>query len=82
MNTDLTRDEAIQWCIDNKADPSNPVFPPPTGWMWGDGGGFQILTPIFTNNAVQDDDSDIESFDIFLRIAANHKAQKTRHKPG
>lgn len=34
--TDATRDEAIQWCIENKVDFTKPVFPPPDGWMWGD----------------------------------------------
>mgnify|MGYP000686987472 CR=1 FL=1 len=33
---DATRDEAIQWCIDNRVDFTQPKFPPPSGWMWAD----------------------------------------------
>lgn len=29
---DLTRDQAIEWCVDHKADFVTPVFPPPDGW--------------------------------------------------
>ena len=31
---DATRQEAIQWCIDNQCNFLSPVFPPPEGWLW------------------------------------------------
>jgi len=59
--SDATREEAIQWCIDNKVDFKNTSFPPPDGWMWGDTGSeLYILTTIFTNT----EDEDINSFDV------------------
>ncbi|SER37790.1 MULTISPECIES: DNA-directed RNA polymerase subunit alpha C-terminal domain-containing protein [Pseudomonas] len=45
---DATRAEAIQWCKDNKCDFVKPVFPPPSGWMWGEGNNGICLTAIFT----------------------------------
>lgn len=64
---DATRDEAIMWCIDNQVDFTKPRFPPPVGWMWGNTGvEAKALTSIFTNN--NDDDGDIESVDVLLRV--------------
>ena len=64
---DKTRDEAIDWCIENKVDFKNPLFPPPEGWMWFETGvPAQGLTAIFTNT----EDEDIESVDVLLRVAS------------
>lgn len=46
--SDLTRDEAVQWCKDKEADFITPVFPPPEGWMWADAEDGLTLEPIFT----------------------------------
>ena len=52
MAKDATREEAIQWAIDNKCDFKTPVFPPPTGWLWA--GSTLVLTPVFTNTVEAD----------------------------
>ena len=65
--TDATRDEAIQWCIDNKVDFTKLKFPPPKGWMWVDTGvAAKALTANFTNT----EDEDIESVDVLFKLAA------------
>lgn len=47
--SDLTRSEAINWCINNMADFGKPSpFPPPPGWMWAESGGSHVLAPMFT----------------------------------
>lgn len=67
---DATREEAIQWCIDNKVDFTNPKFPPPKGWMWAETGvPAMALTAIFTNT----EDEDIESGDVLFKVAAQAK---------
>ena len=64
---DATREEAIQWCIDNRVDFTQPKFPPPDGWMWADTDApAKVLTAIFTNT----EDEDIESADVFFKVAA------------
>lgn len=71
MSQDKTRDEVIEWCIKNRIDFTDPVFPPPEGWMWFDTGvPAKGLTPVFTNNNTDEDDSDIDSFDVLLAVAA------------
>jgi predicted NUDIX family phosphoesterase len=45
---DASRATAIQWARDNRCDFKDPVFPPPSGWMWvGDDG--LALVPLFTH---------------------------------
>lgn len=61
--TDASRNEAMQWCIDNMADFKTPVFPPPEGWMWAESGDALILTAIFTNT----EDADITSADVRMQ---------------
>jgi len=64
---DATREEVIDWCINNKVDFTKPLFPPPEGWMWFDTGvPAQGLTAIFTNGEYED----IESIDVFFKVAA------------
>ena len=46
--SDATRAEVIQWCKENKCDFKNPVFPPPSGWFWGQEGDELTLQPVFT----------------------------------
>ncbi len=46
--TDATRQEAINWCRTNMCDFRNPVYPPPSGWMWAESGDALVLAPIFT----------------------------------
>lgn len=65
--SDMTRDEAIQWCITNKIDFTKPKYPPPEGWMWFDTGvPAKGLTAIFTNEETED----IESVDVLFAVAA------------
>jgi len=48
---DATRQEAIEWTVDNRCDFFNPVYPPPEGWFWSnfdEKGKTLVLTPIFT----------------------------------
>jgi len=67
---DATRNEVIEWCVDNKVDFSDPIFPPPNGWIWADTGvPAKALTAIFTNT----EDEDIESIDVFFFVASQHK---------
>ena len=64
---DATRDEAIEWCIVHRVDFTQPLFPPPKGWMWFDTGvPAKGLTAIFTNP----EDEDIESVDVLMQVAA------------
>ena len=64
---DATREEVIQWCTDNKVDFTKPLFPPPSGWSWGETGVPALkLTTIFTIT----DQDDIESIDVFFKVAA------------
>ena len=73
MNSDLTRDEAIDWCVAKKVDFTRPIFPPPEGWMWFDTGApAKGLTAVFTAD-IGDDDEDITSIDVFLRVAAEQR---------
>ncbi len=66
--TDATRDEALQWCVDKRIDFTNPQFPPPEGWMWGDTGvPAQMLTAIHTNT----EDDDIESVDVLFHVVSH-----------
>ena len=68
----MNRDDAINWCIKNKADFNKPYpFPPPEDWMWVECDHYYCLTLIFTAN--YDDDGDIEPIDVFLRVAAKRK---------
>lgn len=46
--TDATRQEAIQWAIDNKCDFQTSVWPSPNGWLWAQFNGGLVLSPIFT----------------------------------
>lgn len=47
--SDYTREQAIQWCKDNGCNFSEPVFPPPSGWMWAETSSSSlVLEPIFT----------------------------------
>ena len=52
----MIRNEAINWCEENKCDFINPVLPPPEDWMWCDNGSNElVLQCIFTveeNNPV------------------------------
>ncbi len=64
--TDLSREQVIDWCVDNNCDFLDPVFPPPNGWAWADydlSKKSLILTAIFTNT----EDKDITSVDIIKR---------------
>lgn len=47
---DFTREQTIQWCKDKECDFIEPVFPPPSGWMWAGSPGkdYLRLEPIFT----------------------------------
>jgi hypothetical protein len=58
---DATRQEAIQWCINNKCDFLSPVFPPPEGWQWAKSEGL-CLTPIFT---ITDQGDEIEFQEVY-----------------
>lgn len=56
----MNREEAIQWCKDNKCNFIEPVFPPPQDWMWAENGENEIcLIVIFTS----EDYADIEKKD-------------------
>lgn len=58
---DATREEVIDWCKEQKADFVNPVYPPPSGWMWAENSGNGlVLTAIFTNTEDADIDIDID----------------------
>ena len=57
---DLTRDEAIKWCVDNKADFVSGIFPPPNGWMWCEESSRLILSTVFTVT----DQPDINILDV------------------
>lgn len=48
--SDFTREQAIEWCKSNGCNFIDPVFPPPSGWMWAESGDTDSLTlePIFT----------------------------------
>ena len=52
--SDLTRDQAIAWCKENKCDFVKPIFPPPSGWGWYEQSGedheYLILAAVFTLN--------------------------------
>ena len=39
----MNRNQAIQWCKENKCNFINPVFPPPEDWMWCENGGDGIV---------------------------------------
>ena len=64
--SDLTRNEAIQWCYENMVDFKNPIFPPPSGWMWAESGESFVLTPIFT---ITDEGDEITSAEIGMQSA-------------
>ena len=64
---DATREQVLDWCIDNKIDFSKPIFPPPEGWMWGEADvPAMLLTTVFTFS----EDEDIESIDVLLAVCA------------
>ena len=66
----LARDEAIDWCIKNKANFDEPSpFPPPTGWVWADSDHTHCLTIAMLHDD-EDDDGDIESICVLLAAAA------------
>jgi hypothetical protein len=67
--TDATREEVIDWCIENKVNFAKPISPPPEGWMWADIQGYpeKELVAIFTNT----EDDDVSSIDVLLAIAAS-----------
>jgi hypothetical protein len=64
---DASRDEVIQWCIDNKVDFTKPLFPPPEGWAWGDTG---VPAKLLTALCPSDEMEDIESVDIIFSLAS------------
>ena len=64
--SDATREQAIQWCRDNRCNFTDPVFPPPSGWMWAENGNHLVLAPIFT---MTDQGGEIRAEDV----AANDK---------
>ncbi len=45
---DATRQEAITWAKANNCNFRVPVYPPPSGWMWGKSEDRLVLVPIFT----------------------------------
>ena len=62
---DATRKEVVTWCLENDVDFTDPLFPPPAGWMWAETGEpdtENILTAIFTNT----EDEDICSMDVAM----------------
>ena len=61
--SDLTREQAIDWCLENWADFKTPVYPPPSGWMWSESGEALVLAPIFT---ITDQGEDITTADVGL----------------
>ena len=65
---DASREQVIQWCIDNKVDFAKPIFPPPDGWGWYDNEGAEVktLSAVFTNT----EDADIEWYDVLLSRAS------------
>lgn len=65
--SDATRDEVIDWCIDNKINFTKPIFPPPDGWMWAgnEGSDVKSLTAIFTNT----EDEDVDQVDVLFVVA-------------
>lgn len=65
---DATRQEAIQWCIDNMADFRVPVFPPPEGWLWAESGNQLVLSPIFT---MTDQGDEITAAEVGMLPAGN-----------
>jgi len=66
--TDANREQAIQWCIDNRADFTKPIFPPPDGWGWYENEGVEVhtLAAVFTNT----EDEDVEWYDVLFAAAA------------
>lgn len=66
--SDASRQQVLNWCVDNKVDFCKPLFPPPDGWMWcdpvGEGVKFHSLTAIFTNTV----DDDIEPIDVLWEV--------------
>lgn len=59
--SDATRLEAIEWCKEKMCDFRNPVFPPPSGWMWAESGIELVLAPAFT---VTDQGEEITSVEV------------------
>jgi hypothetical protein len=61
---DASRDEVIEWCWENRCDFMNPIFPPPSGWMWvkSDEDDWLYLTAIFTLNG---DTRDVDRWDVY-----------------
>ena len=45
---DAARQDAIKWIREKMCDFKNPVYPPPSGWMWAESGDALVLAPIFT----------------------------------
>lgn len=68
---DKTRDEVIEWCIDNMIDFTDPIFPPPDGWVWADNDGYaaKSLTPIFTNTK----DDGVDPVDIVFKLYSSDR---------
>ncbi|MFW0776328.1 MAG: hypothetical protein ACN2B6_01230 [Rickettsiales bacterium] len=67
---DATREDVINWCVDNRVNFTKPIFPPPEGWMWceNEGSNVQSLCAIFTNT----EGEDVDQIDMLLHVAAHY----------
>lgn len=80
--SDLTRQQAIEWCVEKGADFMTPVYPPPSGWAWAESGNNQsnlVLTQIFTG-----DGADIHIHDLlpaFINKMNRHLEQYMQTSP-
>lgn len=43
-----TRQEALEWCIENNADFQTAILPAPGGWMWAEEKDALVLVAVFT----------------------------------
>jgi len=63
MATDATRDEAINWCVDQCCDFIEAKFPPPEGWAWVAAGNDKPMHLHFFSWSTNYDD--INESDVF-----------------
>lgn len=61
--SNLSREEAIIWCYENKCDFILPTYPTPPGWIWAN--SFTGMSIILTANQINEDGcKDISYFDL------------------
>lgn len=67
--SDATRQEVIQWCIDNKVNFVDGHYPPPEGWGWYKNKDSDVMSlcAVFTNT----EDEDVDQVDVLFTVAAS-----------